>query len=196
MRYVMASVLLFVVLWNVICCMLHGSISYTCNACLTAAEAHQFDVFFADLVEGCGDQLETITCAISQSIYFGDKETAILFMKAMHTLAIRHFTQSALHALSAVQSAQAYDNLLMIDMQETIYESLAAADHISLGSGTNKSNQAFSIHALTGDYRRIVHKPEALHWKVLEYSDPDEPLALSELERLSGVKEPAALQGM
>lgn len=81
-------------------------------------------------------------------------------------------------------------------MQESIYESLAAADHVNLGPGTSKSNQAFSIHGLTGDYRRIVHKPEGLHWKVLEYSDPNEPLAVSELERLSGAKEPAALQGM
>ena len=101
-----------------------------------------------------------------------------------------------LHALSAVQSAEAYGNFLMIEMQESIYQSLAAADHINLGPGTNKSNQAFSIHALTGDYRRIVHKPEGLHWRVLEYSDPDEPLALSELERLSSMKEPTALQGM
>lgn len=84
----------------------------------------------------------------------------------------------------------------MFVMQNSIYESLAAADHITLGPATNKSNQAFSIHALTGDYRRIVHKPEGLRWKVLEYSDPDEPLAVSELERLSGMKEPAALQGM
>lgn len=80
-------------------------------------------------------------------------------------------------------------------MQESIYESLAAPDNVDLGPGTSKSNQAFSIHALTGDYRRIVHKPEGLHWKLLEYSHPDEPLAVSELERLSGAKAPAALQG-
>ena len=83
----------------------------------------------------------------------------------------------------------------MFIMQNSIYDALAAADHINFGPGT-KSNQAFSIHALTGDYRRIVHKPEGLHWKILEYSDPDEPLAVSELDRLSGVKEPVALQGM
>ena len=84
----------------------------------------------------------------------------------------------------------------MYDMQKSIYDRLAAADNINLGPETHKSRQAFSIQGLTGDYRRIVHKPEGLHWKVLQYSDPDEPLAVSELERLSGMKEPAALQGM
>lgn len=39
-------------------------------------------------------------------------------------------------------------------------------------------------------------KPQGLTWKLLEYSNPDEPLALSELEKLSGSKEPAALQGV
>lgn len=83
-----------------------------------------------------------------------------------------------------------------VQLQESVYESLAAADNINLGPDTSTSSQAFSIHALTGDYRRIVHKPAGLHWKVLEYSDPDEPLAVSELEKLSGMKEPTALQGM
>jgi len=75
---------------------------------------------------------------------------------------------------------------------------LAAADNVSLepASKTSDSNQAFSLHALSGDYRRIVVKPQDLTWKLLEYSNPDEPLALSELEKLSGDKEPAALQGV
>lgn len=83
-------------------------------------------------------------------------------------------------------------------MQETIYDRLAAADNISLKSGnsSSSSSQAFSIQALTGDYRRIVHKPQDLLWKILEYADPDQPLALSELERLAGAQEPSALQGM
>ena len=87
-------------------------------------------------------------------------------------------------------------------MQGSTYHRLATADNISLdppftsNSNTNSnSSQAFSLHALSGDYRRILHKPQGLTWKLLEYSDPDEPLALSELEKLSGGKEPAALQG-
>ena len=92
--------------------------------------------------------------------------------------------------------------------QGNIYQELAAADKVSLnppatggdGTTTGSSNngqasQAFSLQALSGDYRRIVHKPEDLKWKLLEYNDPDEPLALSELEILSGGKQPAALQG-
>ena len=81
-------------------------------------------------------------------------------------------------------------------MQESIYDRLAAADNINIKSGSSgNSNQAFSIQALTGDYRRIVHKPQGLQLKVLEYADPDQPLALSELERLAGEKEPVFLQG-
>lgn len=81
-------------------------------------------------------------------------------------------------------------------MQESIYDRLAATDNIDIKSGNTNSNQAFSIQALTGDYRRIVHKPQGLQWKVLEYADPDQPLALSELEQMAGGKEPAFLRGM
>ena len=95
-------------------------------------------------------------------------------------------------------------------LQDGIYHQLAAADGVHLDSpkhtslaqnnGNNSSSkagdQAFSLNALSGDYRRVIHKPEQLTWKLLEYSDPDEPLALSELERLAGGKEPKVLQGM
>ena len=85
-------------------------------------------------------------------------------------------------------------------LQESMYQQLAAADNVSLdpppsGEPGMSSGQAFSIHALSGDYRRILHKPQGLSWKLLEYSDADAPLALSELELLSGGKLPPALQG-
>ena len=82
--------------------------------------------------------------------------------------------------------------------QASIYHRLAAADDVSLepASTSSDNNQAFCLHALSGDYRRIVVKPQGLTWKLLEYSNPDEPLALSELEKLSGDKEPAAPQGV
>jgi len=83
-------------------------------------------------------------------------------------------------------------------LQGSIYHRLAAADDVSLepASANSDNTQAFSLHALSGDYRRIVVKPQGLTWKLLEYSNPDEPLALSELEKLSGDKEPVALQGV
>ena len=85
-----------------------------------------------------------------------------------------------------------------VPLQGSIYHRLAAADNVSLepASTSSDNNQAFSLHALSGDYRRIVVKPKGLTWRLLEYSNPDEPLALSELEKLSGDKEPAALQGV
>ncbi|KAL0027136.1 hypothetical protein WJX79_009492 [Trebouxia sp. C0005] len=80
--------------------------------------------------------------------------------------------------------------------QGSIYHRLAAADNVSLepACATSDNSQAFSLHGLSGDYRRIVVKPQGLTWKLLDYSDPDEPLAVSELEKLCGDKEPAALQ--
>ncbi len=86
----------------------------------------------------------------------------------------------------------------LVSLQGSIYHRLAAADDVSLEpvSTSSDTNQAFSLHALSGDYRRIVVKPQGFTWKLLEYSDPNEPLALSELEKVSGDKEPAALQGV
>ena len=86
----------------------------------------------------------------------------------------------------------------LVSLQGSIYHRLAAGDNVSLepACASSDNKQAFSLHALSGDYRRIVVKPQGLTWKLLEYSNPDEPLALSELEKLSGGKEPAALQGV
>ncbi len=89
---------------------------------------------------------------------------------------------------------------LALLLQGSIYHQLAAADSVDLeppstSTGSSSGNQAFSLHALSGDYRRIVHKPQGLTWKLLEYSDPDDPLALSELERLAGGQESAAMHG-
>ena len=40
-------------------------------------------------------------------------------------------------------------------------------------------------------YRRLLARPAALEWKVLRYSDPTAPLALTDLARLRGEPEPA-----
>ena len=75
-------------------------------------------------------------------------------------------------------------------IQGSIYHQLAAADGVTLD--TAGSSKAFCICGLTGDYRRIIHRPKDLEWKLIQYSDANEPLALSELEILAGTALPEA----
>lgn len=78
-------------------------------------------------------------------------------------------------------------------MQGSIYHQLAAADSVNLDAEAGGS-KAFSISGLTGDYRRIIHRPKDLEWKFIHYSDANEPLALSELEELTGITLPETQQ--
>jgi len=70
-----------------------------------------------------------------------------------------------------------------------VYEDLAAKDAISLDSAPHGVRD-FSLAALPGGYRRLLHRPRDLNWRLLRYSDPDAPLALSTLDRLIGVAPP------
>ncbi|KAK9908622.1 hypothetical protein WJX75_000533 [Coccomyxa subellipsoidea] len=71
-----------------------------------------------------------------------------------------------------------------------VYRDLAAKDGISLDS-TPHGVRDFSLTALPGGYRRLLHRPRDLNWRLLRYSDPDAPLASSTLDRLTGVAPPA-----
>ena len=71
-----------------------------------------------------------------------------------------------------------------------VYRDLAAKDGISLDS-TPHGVRDFSLTALPGGYRRLLHRPRDLNWLLLLYSYPDAPLASSTLDRLTGVAPPA-----
>ncbi|BDA41229.1 Multisubstrate pseudouridine synthase 7 [Coccomyxa sp. Obi] len=71
-----------------------------------------------------------------------------------------------------------------------VYRDLAAEDGISLDSAPHGVRD-FSLTALPGGYRRLLHRPRDLNWRLLRYSDPDEPLAHSTLDRLAGVPPPS-----
>ncbi|EIE24990.1 tRNA pseudouridine synthase D [Coccomyxa subellipsoidea C-169] len=71
-----------------------------------------------------------------------------------------------------------------------VYRDLAAKDGIPLDSAPHGVRD-FSMTALPGGYRRLLHRPRDLNWRLLRYSDPDAPLALSTLDRLTGVAPPA-----
>ena len=71
-----------------------------------------------------------------------------------------------------------------------MYKDLAAKDGIPLDSAPHGVRD-FSVMALPGGYRRLLHRPRDLNWRLLCYSDPDAPLASSTLDRLTGVAPPA-----
>ena len=59
-------------------------------------------------------------------------------------------------------------------------------------SSARNSAQSLTAHAPSlRRYRRLLARPAALEWKVLRYSDPTAPLALTDLARLRGEPEPA-----
>ncbi len=71
-----------------------------------------------------------------------------------------------------------------------VYRDLAAEDGIPLDSAPHGVRD-FSLTALPGGYRRLLHRPRDLNWRLLRYSDPDAPLAHSTLDRLSGAPPPS-----
>ena len=70
-----------------------------------------------------------------------------------------------------------------------MYSDLAAKDGISLTSAPHK-HRDFSLASMAGDYRRVLHRPSDLAWRLLAYSDPDEPLTQTDLQRLEGAAPP------
>ena len=70
-----------------------------------------------------------------------------------------------------------------------MYTDLAAKDGISLTSAPHK-HRDFSLASMSGDYRRVLYRPSDLAWRLLAYSDPDEPLTQTDLERLEGATPP------
>ena len=56
----------------------------------------------------------------------------------------------------------------------------ADADGLSLGTAPHVASE-FSLSGHTGDYRRLLHKLDGLAWRVLQYSNRDEPLARTDL---------------
>lgn len=66
---------------------------------------------------------------------------------------------------------------------EQIYHAIAARDDVSLTTCTHKVKD-FSIEFLSGDYRKIILKPEALEYDLVTYKKSYEPLLKSDLELL------------
>jgi tRNA pseudouridine13 synthase len=49
-------------------------------------------------------------------------------------------------------------------------------------------------YSLSGSYRKIIHLPRELSWRVLRYTDPDVALAQSDEDRLLGFDPPALVE--
>ncbi len=61
-----------------------------------------------------------------------------------------------------------------------VYSRLAAADGVALVGGQH-SVREFSLAAFTGGYRRLLHRPAALAWRLLRYEDAGADLTATEL---------------
>ena len=65
---------------------------------------------------------------------------------------------------------------------KSFYETELRTDGLDFGSFRN----TVKAYSLGGDYRRIVGRTDGLKWSHLRYSDPEQNLCLSDLERLDG----------
>lgn len=62
-----------------------------------------------------------------------------------------------------------------------IYHDLADKDGISLTESAHNSKE-FSLTYMTGAYRRVFQKPKDYEWDLLKYTDPNLPLAETDLD--------------
>jgi hypothetical protein len=70
-----------------------------------------------------------------------------------------------------------------------VYKQHAAQDGVQL-DGAPHNVREFSLAGLPGGYRRLLHRPADLRWRLLAYTDADAPLAATDLDRLQGVDPP------
>lgn len=66
-----------------------------------------------------------------------------------------------------------------------VYQTEAEKHDLSLKSCPH-SERDFSLPARPGDYRYILHKPSDVSFQLLRYAEPDQDLALTQLEKLEG----------
>ncbi|CAJ1961042.1 unnamed protein product [Sphenostylis stenocarpa] len=64
-----------------------------------------------------------------------------------------------------------------------VYEDLAKKDGISLTESVHNVEE-FSITSITGCYRRVFQKPINFEWELLTYSDSDEQLVETDLDKI------------
>ncbi|PIA45026.1 hypothetical protein AQUCO_01700525v1 [Aquilegia coerulea] len=68
-----------------------------------------------------------------------------------------------------------------------VYHDLAKKDAISLTDCVHDIKE-FSIISVTGGYRRVFQKPADFEWQLLHYTDPDVPLAQTDLDIIAKLK--------
>jgi len=81
------------------------------------------------------------------------------------------------------------DQLSVLPRLPQAYARAAAALGFELGAAPH-TQRDFSLGALPGGYRRLLHRPADLHFRLLQYGAPDQALAASDLELLRGTAPP------
>ena len=66
-----------------------------------------------------------------------------------------------------------------------VYTRLAAADGVNLSGGQHNVRE-FSLSGFSGGYRRVVHRPADLAWRMVRYDDPDAGLTLTPMDEVAG----------
>lgn len=65
-----------------------------------------------------------------------------------------------------------------------VYTRLAAADGVNLTGGQHNVRE-FSLSGFSGGYRRVVHRPVDLAWRMVRYDDPDAGLTLTPMDEVA-----------
>lgn len=67
-----------------------------------------------------------------------------------------------------------------------VYHDLCAGDGLSLTEPASHKVKDYCLASMPGAYRQLAVRPPDLTWQLLQYSQPDAPLAISELDRACG----------
>ena len=67
-----------------------------------------------------------------------------------------------------------------------MYHDTCAAAGLSLSEAAAHGVREYFLADMPGAYRRLVIQPQELSWQLLQYTDPDANLAVTELDRAMG----------
>ena len=70
-----------------------------------------------------------------------------------------------------------------------MYAEAAARLGVDLAAAPHAQRQ-FSLAAAPGGFRRLLHRPADLAFRLLQYGDPDQVLAATDLDKLRGTAPP------
>lgn len=80
-----------------------------------------------------------------------------------------------------------------ISAPRQVYAEAAARLGVDLAAAPH-AQRHFSLAAAPGGFRRLLHRPAELAFRLLQYGDPDQVLAATDLDKLRGTAPPPLLR--